>query len=145
MSISDWKGSIARIRNGLIILGDCNCLLGVEGSIFPRLMSLYPYKTEVNEVAGDISGMRKCRQKCSSRNLGLEKKYFGIAECNGNVEKKKLFSCRGSIMKYDYNVFFSESMGFFENAFMTLYLYKPEVSKDFVGTENASAGMLERI
>ena len=27
---------------------------------------------------------------------------------------------------------------------MTLYLYKPEVSKDVAGTENASAGILER-
>ena len=50
-------------------------------------------------------------------------------------------------MKYDYNVFFSESVGFLKMLlpFMTLYLYKPEVSKDFAGTENASAGILERI
>ena len=27
---------------------------------------------------------------------------------------------------------------------MTLYLYKPEVSKDVAGTENALAGILER-
>lgn len=44
-------------------------------------------------------------------------------------------------------MYFSQSQGAFLKmflSFMTLYLYKPEESKDVAGTENAMAGILER-
>lgn len=95
-------------------------------------MSLYPYKPEENKVAGGISRNRKYL----SRNIGSEKNIFRIAECNSkklnsNIEKKKCFSSRGSIIKYDFKVF-SRSQRAFKMflPFMTLYPYKPEVSKD---------------
>ena len=89
-------------------------------------MSLYPYKPEVSKVAGDIARMRKCRQKCFSRNPGLEKKTFsGSQNVMGISSKRNCLSCRDSIMKYDYNVFFSRSQGAFLKMLLLLYDFVP--------------------
>lgn len=96
----------------------------------------------------------KMQAKCFSRNLGSEKKYFGIAECNGKLKEteqqnweKEIVSHLEVVLWNMTTMYFSQSQGAFLKmflSFMTLYLYKPEESKDVAGTENAMAGILER-
>lgn len=96
----------------------------------------------------------KMQAKCFSRNLGSEKEYFGIAECNGKLKEteqqnrgKEIVSLLEVGLWNRTTIYFSRSQGAFLKmflSFMTLYLYKLEVSKDVARTENALAGSLER-
>lgn len=82
MSISDRKKFNSENTKWFFsnFRGRINCLLGVEGSIFHQLMSLYPYNPKVNKVAEDISGiswLRKCKQNALAGILDRKKNISG--------------------------------------------------------------------